>query len=83
LDKLIAAAFGRVLRRLRKEIGLSQEQLGFEAGLQRKHISCLELGEKQPSITTVFKIAAALKIAPGRLVAFVDVELAETSKYMI
>lgn len=68
-------AFGLVLRRLRKERGLSQEELGFEAGLQRKHISSLELGEKQPTITSVFKLAAALKVKPGKFIGLVDNEL--------
>lgn len=77
LDELIVRAFGLVLRRLRKERGLSQEALGFEADLQRKHISALELGEKQPTITSVFKLAVALKIKPGKLVALVDSEIAE------
>lgn len=76
MNELIATAFGLVLRRLRKEMGLSQEELGFEAGLQRKHISSLELGDKQPTITSVFKLAAALQIKPGKLVALVDTELA-------
>lgn len=75
MDESITRAFGLVLRRLRKERGLSQEELGFEAGLQRKHISSLELGEKQPTIKSVFKLAAALNIKPGKLVDFVDMEL--------
>lgn len=75
MEELVAAAFGRVLRRLRTERGLSQETLGFKASLQRKHISRLELGEMQPSITSVFKIATALQIAPGNLVSLVDLEV--------
>lgn len=47
----------------------------MKASLQRKHISRLELGEMQPSLVTVFKIARALDIAPGDLVAMVDREI--------
>jgi transcriptional regulator with XRE-family HTH domain len=61
-------AFGMVLRALRKEAGLTQEQLGFEANLRRTYISTLELGEQLPSLETVFKLAWALKIAPAELV---------------
>jgi transcriptional regulator with XRE-family HTH domain len=75
LEELIRDAFGRVLRSLRNEHGLSQESLGLSASLQRKHISRLELGEMQPSLSTVFKIAAALQVTPGDLVAMVDREL--------
>ena len=57
-----------VLRSLRKEAGLTQEQLGFEANLRRTYISTLELGEQLPSLETVLKIATALQISPGSLV---------------
>jgi len=77
LNDLTAIAFGLVLRRLRINKGLTQEKLGFEADLQRKHISSLELGEKQPTITSVFKLAAALKMKPGKFVTLVDNELAK------
>lgn len=71
----ISIAFGRVLRRLRQEAKLSQEELGLEADLQRNYISSLELGEKQPSIGSVFKLAGALKIRPGKLITMVEGEL--------
>ena len=71
----IAIAFGQVLRRLRKEAGFTQETLGLEAELQRNYISSMELGEKQPSITSVFKISKALKIKTSKLVALVEAEL--------
>lgn len=54
------AAFGRVLRSLRQEAGLTQEQLGFEADLRRTYISLLELGQQQPSLITILKLATAL-----------------------
>lgn len=67
MDKnTIAVSFGLVLRDLRKDAGLSQEQLGFEAGLQRNYISELELGLKQPSVTTLFKLSKALKVKPEK-----------------
>lgn len=71
----VKSAFGQVLRQLRQDSGLTQEQLGLEAELQRKYISQLELGEKEPSLTTVFKLANALEIKPGKLITLVDNEL--------
>lgn len=68
----IAAAFGLVLRSLRRQAGLTQEQLGFESGLERNFISMLELGQRQPSLATVFKLAHALEIAPARLIELVS-----------
>ena len=75
----VAVAFGTVLRRLRKEAGLTQEQLGFEAELERNFISMLELGQRQPTLTTLFKLAAPLKATPSRLVAFVEAEVTTAS----
>ncbi len=68
-------AFGVVLRRLRTEAELTQEQLGLDADLQRKYISSLELGEKAPSLETVLKIANGLHIEAVRLVALVCEEI--------
>ena len=68
----IAIAFGNVLRQLRKEAGLTQEQLGFEAELERNYISMLELGQRQPTLTTLFKLATALKTPPSKIVSLLE-----------
>jgi transcriptional regulator with XRE-family HTH domain len=70
-----AVAFGKVLRRLRKQKGLTQEQLGFEADVQRNFVSLIELGRNQPTITTLFKLAKALGLAPARIVALTEREV--------
>ena len=68
-------AFGRVLRRLREAAGLTQEQFGFEADLRRTYVSILELGQQQPSLTTILKIAQALNCSPGSLLEMVSEEI--------
>jgi transcriptional regulator with XRE-family HTH domain len=70
-----AAAFGNVLRRLRIEAGLTQEQLGFEADLRRTYVSILELGQQQPSLTTILKVAKALRFPAQDLIGLVEGEL--------
>ena len=70
-----AVAFGKVLRRLRNEAGLSQEQLGLEADLRRNYVSILELGQQQPSLGTLFKLARALGLPASMLLAEVENEL--------
>lgn len=75
-----AVAFGNVLRRLRTEAGLTQEGLGFEADLRRTYVSILELGQQQPSLTTILKLAAALKLTARELVGMVETELQQTKK---
>jgi transcriptional regulator with XRE-family HTH domain len=68
----VSIAFGKVLRELRKNKGLSQEQLGFEAELRRTYVSILELGQQQPSLTTVFKLAKALNITVSQLMGLLE-----------
>ncbi|WP_457326274.1 helix-turn-helix domain-containing protein [Roseateles sp. P5_E11] len=68
----LAITFGQVLRRLRKQAGLTQEQLGFEAGVERNFISMLERGERQPSLTTLMKLARPLHSSASHLVALVE-----------
>lgn len=76
MEQAIAYSFGRVLRQLRQSTGITQEVLGLEAGLQRKYISSLELGEYQPTLATVFKLAVALRIEPAKFVGMVETDLA-------
>ncbi len=71
----IASAFGMVIRELRSEAGLTQEQLGFEADLRRTFISVLELGQQQPTLTTIFKLAKALKIPASKIIGLVEIAL--------
>jgi transcriptional regulator with XRE-family HTH domain len=71
----IAIAFGQVLRSERKKKGLTQEQLALEADLRRTFISSVELGQKQPSITSVFKLANALNIKPSELLEATEIGL--------
>jgi transcriptional regulator with XRE-family HTH domain len=59
---------------VRKQALLSQEQLGFEAGLERNFISMLELGQRQPTLTTIEKISVALKMTASELIAQVEAE---------
>jgi transcriptional regulator with XRE-family HTH domain len=67
-------AFGLVLRELRRERGLSQEALALEADLQRNYISLIERGINQSTITTLFKLAAALQVRPSEFLAKVEAE---------
>lgn len=65
-------AFGEVLRAKRKEAGLSQEKLALDVGLERTFISMMERGQRQPSLTTLLKIAPALECSAADLVADVE-----------
>lgn len=63
-DKQIIKNFGLVLRSLREQKGLSQENLAHAIKSHSTHISRLENGHKQPTLTTFIKIAEKLQINP-------------------
>jgi len=63
------AAFGEAIRETRKQLGVSQEQLALECGLDRTYISGIERGTRNPSLTNILKIAAALRVTPAELFA--------------
>ena len=65
----IAAKFGRALRKCRTQRNLSQEALAFESDVDRVFISHIEQGLKQPTITTIAKLARGLGISPSDLVS--------------
>ena len=67
--------FGRVLREIRQERGLSQEQLGFDSGYHRTYISFLERGKKNPTLATVFDLAETLKMPAWEIVRRVETRL--------
>ena len=67
--------FGAALRRVRLAAGMTQEQLGLEAGVQRNFISLIELGQNQPTINTIVRLARALGMTASDLVAEAEAEL--------
>jgi transcriptional regulator with XRE-family HTH domain len=62
------AQFGARVRRYRKQRGLSQEKLGFEAGVHRTFVGAVERGEVNISIINVLRLARALGRDPSVLV---------------
>lgn len=65
----IAAAFGAALRQRRKGMGVTQERLAEAAGLTPTFVSMMERGQYQPTLQTVFAVAAGLGIDVADLVA--------------
>ena len=69
---MVVKQFAKVLQELRHESGLSQEELAEKCNLHDRYISFLERGLRQPTITTIFKLAKALNIAPSDLIKKVE-----------
>lgn len=64
--------FGPVLRQLRMEKGLTQDQLSEMVGVASPFISMLESGHKYPNLEMVFKLADALGVKPGAMLDEVE-----------
>jgi transcriptional regulator with XRE-family HTH domain len=60
-------AFGRRLKTLRKNLGYSQEVLAEIAGLHRTYVGGVERGERNISLTNIWRIADALGVPPSEL----------------
>jgi transcriptional regulator with XRE-family HTH domain len=72
--------FGRTLRRARRERDLSQEALADAAGLGAKHVSEIERANRDPRLTTILKLADALGLRAGELIALYDEQLEATGE---
>ena len=62
-------ALGRTLQRLRQENHLSQEDLAFRSGVDRAFISRIERGRKQPTVTTLARLADGFGLQGSHLLA--------------
>lgn len=60
-------AFGRRVRALRLEAGISQEALAERAGLHRTYVSSVERGQRNVGLDNIRKLAAALGVSPAQL----------------
>ena len=61
--------FGSVIRDYRKRLGISQEELGFRAGLHRTYITDIERGVRNISLKSVASLSKALEISTWHLFA--------------
>jgi transcriptional regulator with XRE-family HTH domain len=67
-DSSIIAVVAVNVRRLRKELDLSQEELGFVAKLDRTYISLVERRQRNITISVLARLAKALRVRPAELV---------------
>jgi transcriptional regulator with XRE-family HTH domain len=54
---------------LRKHRGLTQEELAFQAGINRNYVGQIEREEKSPTIDMIEKLSAPLSVEPIELLA--------------
>ena len=68
----LITAFADVLKRRRKSVGLSQEELAFRADLSMSYISLLETKNRQPTLTVMMALADQLNVSLAELTAEVE-----------
>jgi transcriptional regulator with XRE-family HTH domain len=61
-------SFGVILKKRRLQRSLTQEAMSLACGLSRAYISELEMGRKDPSLYTIFRLASALRMKPSVLI---------------
>lgn len=66
----IRAKFGKHLRKIREDKGLTQEGLADLAGLHFTYIGQIERGKRNPSLINLERLAKALKLDAGKLLPF-------------
>lgn len=68
MDTDICKQFGENVRRIRRARDVTQEKLADDAGIHRTYLSKIErLGQGNPTISIVARIAKALGVSPGSL----------------
>ena len=58
---------GKRVRSIRRRTGVTLEQLAERTGLNKGYLSRIESGEKSPSIATLLKLSAELKVPTSQL----------------
>lgn len=58
---------GKRIRNLRKQLGLSQEDLADVCGLHRTYVGAVERGERNVSLLNIIQFARALRVKPAKL----------------
>jgi len=66
------AALGEAVRTLRLEAGMSQEELADAADTDLTQVGGIERGVRNPSYTTLLRLASALETTVGELTTLAD-----------
>jgi transcriptional regulator with XRE-family HTH domain len=65
-------SFGRRVRSLRSDLGMSQEDLAAKCALDRTYVGGIERGERNPSLKNISKLAISLGVSLSQLMEGVD-----------
>lgn len=71
---------GRAIYALRKEKGLKLEEVALDAGTDSGHLSRIETGSRNPSLSMLEKIATAMGVRTSLIVAMAEGENGTVAK---
>ena len=66
-DEDVLKDFGKQLRNLREQKGLSQERLAELADVHRTYQGLIERGRANPTLLAIVALSRALKVRPAKL----------------
>lgn len=78
-DSRIIGIVAANVRAARKAAGLSQEELAFEAQVDRTYVSQVERKQRNITVSVLARIAEALGVTPDKLLIPSGVSTAKTS----
>lgn len=64
---MIQVAFGKRIKELRKQTGLSQEKFALKIGMGRTYYASIESGKRNVSLKNIEKIASGFDISISQL----------------
>ncbi|MBM6919317.1 helix-turn-helix domain-containing protein [Intestinimonas butyriciproducens] len=66
-DGQITERLGSILRELREEKGLTREELAERSETGLRHVAAIELGEKNPSVDTLYRLIRGIGVSSDRV----------------
>lgn len=69
---MIQMAFGNVIKKYRKKLGLSQEKFALKISMDRIYYASVENGKRNISLKNIEKIAKGLNVSISKI--FVEIE---------
>lgn len=67
--RFLAQRLAESVKRIRHDLGLSQEELAAACGLHRTYVGAIERAERNPSLATLEALSSGLGIDPSDLIA--------------
>lgn len=66
-DGQLTERLGAILRELREEKGLTREELAERSETGLRHVAAIELGEKNPSVDTLYRLIRGIGVSSDRV----------------